>query len=360
MAGLTTGLQSGISLGNAFAQGRQRAKDQQLQDVINSMQLDESRKGALFKDARMVNSYLKANQPQQALSVLSNRIDFINKFGGDPADTLEVVDLISKGEFGLAQDLLSSVDAAGVAGGYIEDPRVLEANLARGSAESRAFYEMIKDLTPIEQKLAKRIKLGLSPRAVGSASQTISQDEQLTQDVAQTEKIISAAKETGKLASKFKLQPKIAEAVGIANTKVKEIADDTKLSKSNNKALSVYEVGIKALSEALGQTSTGPIIDILPALTANAQSAEGAIAMMGPTLKSVFREAGEGTFTEGDQKLLMDMLPTRKDLPAARDFKMKTIDAMIRLKLGGNAGAENNIQTQQDKQQTQVVDWSDL
>ena len=41
------------------------------------LQLDEQRKGALFQDARTVNSFLKSGQPNQALNVLSNRMNII-------------------------------------------------------------------------------------------------------------------------------------------------------------------------------------------------------------------------------------------------------------------------------------------
>ena len=85
--------------------------------------LDDQRKGALFQDARSVNTYLKAGQPQMALGVLSDRIGFIEQFGGDPRDTKEVADLIAQGDIQGAINLLDSIEQAGIGAGYLKAPQ---------------------------------------------------------------------------------------------------------------------------------------------------------------------------------------------------------------------------------------------
>jgi len=84
---------------------------------------------------------------------------------------------------------------------------------------------------------------------------------------------------------------------------------------------------------------TGPIVGRLPAFTADQQIAEGATAAMAPVLKQIFRVAGEGTFTDKDQKLLMEMVPTRADEPEARKAKIENIDRIISAKLGRSVAA---------------------
>jgi hypothetical protein len=106
------------------------------------------------------------------------------------------------------------------------------------------------------------------------------------------------------------------------------------LAKQNQRAYDVYSTGIGGLVQGLKNTSTGPLAGRLPAITANQQIADGAVAAMAPVLKQLFRTAGEGTFTDSDQALLMQMLPTRKDEPEARAAKVKNIDAIVRAKLG--------------------------
>jgi hypothetical protein len=106
------------------------------------------------------------------------------------------------------------------------------------------------------------------------------------------------------------------------------------LAKQNQRAYDVYSTGVTGLLKGLSGASTGPIAGRMPAVTANAQIAEGSVAAMAPVLKQLFRSSGEGTFTDKDQELLMEMLPTRKDRPEARAAKLTNIDAIVRAKLG--------------------------
>lgn len=202
--------------------------------------------------------------------------------------------------------------------------------------EGRNFESMTKGLSPEEKEQAKRIKLGLSPRAVGSAAQTIAETG-VTEDVAESEAAITGAKESAKETSKLKVQfdlkPQVESAVKDAVAGATARAEIAKTNRSNAKAMEVYEVAMSGLNDALGGTYTGPIVGLVPAMTANQQIATGAVAAMAPVLKQLFRSAGEGTFTDSDQRLLLDMVPTRKDLPEARASKIRNIDAIVRAKL---------------------------
>lgn len=104
-------------------------------------------------------------------------------------------------------------------------------------------------------------------------------------------------------------------------------------------AYSSYQAAVKNLESAMSGTATGPISGRMPAVTAAQQTAEGAEATMAPILKQLFRQAGEGTFTDKDQELLMKMVPTRKDHPEARKAKVAMIDEIVRAKLGIANGA---------------------
>lgn len=119
-----------------------------------------------------------------------------------------------------------------------------------------------------------------------------------------------------------------------AESQVTQQADRQKQQAERNNAFAQYQAAIQGLRRSLPNTTTGPIIGRLPALTAEAQTAEGAVAALAPVLKQLFRAAGEGTFTDRDQQLLLDMVPTRTDLPAAREAKLQNIDNIVRAKLG--------------------------
>lgn len=124
-------------------------------------------------------------------------------------------------------------------------------------------------------------------------------------------------------------QMKEAEAIGKAQG---DIAG-TRSAKSPV-AYATYQAGIKSLESAMSGTNTGPLAGRIPAFTAGQQIAEGAEATMAPVLKELFRSAGEGTFTDADQALLMRMLPTRQDHPESRKAKIQMIDEIVKAKLG--------------------------
>lgn len=106
-----------------------------------------------------------------------------------------------------------------------------------------------------------------------------------------------------------------------------------------NAALEQWVEARKGLEDGLGRTDTGPIVGRLPAFTTDQQIAEGSVAATAPILKQLFRTAGEGTFTDKDQELLMKMVPTRTDTEEARQAKIENIDRIIRAKLGGSRPA---------------------
>lgn len=97
--------------------------------------------------------------------------------------------------------------------------------------------------------------------------------------------------------------------------------------------LKLYETARDGMISGLESSDTGPIAGRLPAFTAAQQVAEGGVAAMAPVLKQLFRVSGEGVFTDRDQALLLDMVPTRRDRPEARQQKIQNIDNIVRAKL---------------------------
>ena len=79
----------------------------------------------------------------------------------------------------------------------IEKARVLGIGGQHIPAGLQEFNAMTKDLTPEERERARRIELGLDPRAVGSAAITTAKED-LTDVVAGSEKVIESAKASGK------------------------------------------------------------------------------------------------------------------------------------------------------------------
>lgn len=109
-----------------------------------------------------------------------------------------------------------------------------------------------------------------------------------------------------------------------------------------HKTWKTYEEARRGLLGGLSASETGPIAGRVPAVTTAQQTAEGSVSAMAPVLKQIFRVAGEGVFTDRDQELLIRMVPTRTDTPAARKAKMENIDNIVRAKLGITTAAEED------------------
>lgn len=245
--------------------------------------------------------------------------------------------------------------------GKFKKTRVIdESELGGSNASLELRRELLKDLSSdnIQTRNSAAVSLGLKGRASGAAPQVImiggvphifdqqsksvvpvevSGQEVTPEDVAKTEQTISEgrAKGTakGKAGVELVARPMIEKAVKLAIGEAKAETDQFAENRSNNRALNVYNTAIATLASALGDTSTGPVAGLMPAITSSQQISAGAIAAMGPVLKDLFRGAGEGTFTDQDQKILTDMLPSRRDTPAARAAKLQNIDAIVRAKL---------------------------
>lgn len=136
------------------------------------------------------------------------------------------------------------------------------------------------------------------------------------------------------------IKAQAATGQAIATERGKQEVEREGVAKLNSTSLRMYEAGMSALRDSMGQTTTGPIIGRIPALTAEQQTAEGSVAAMAPILKGLFRQAGEGTFTDRDQALLLAMIPTRTDLPEAREAKLLNIDQIVRAKLSAQGQSD--------------------
>lgn len=226
------------------------------------------------------------------------------------------------------------------------------------SAGLGEFRALTSGLSPEDAENARRIKLGLAPRAVTGAAKSVTLEDEngvprtFTFDpttrsytpsglVGRQKEVEAGAIENAKIGAQIGNAGRItaieadrAGAVETAKTRAQQAGEKTERDRSNASAYRVYEQGLKGLTGGLDAAETGPIIGRLPALTANQQVAQGGVDAMAPILKQMFRSAGEGTFTDKDQELLLSMLPTRKDLPEARKAKLANIDNIVRAKLG--------------------------
>lgn len=154
--------------------------------IINSPEMSNNMLAALkIQNAEQARD--AADYAVKAPSVLGNRdaflrlsADRINRIsarGGDPSDTQALVSAYESGDIEGTRNMLKSASAALVNQGYI-DKNVygsLYGGLT-GNSEIEAFNQLTKGFSATDVAKAKRIKLGLDPRAVGSSDVTIAQE----------------------------------------------------------------------------------------------------------------------------------------------------------------------------------------
>lgn len=206
-------------------------------------------------------------------------------------------------------------------------------------ADYQSHKMLLDDLNNDDPNIRKaaEIKLRLKPGAMGSSLQTIA-NEGIVDEIAQTGATIEGAKaeavETKKLQAQFKLSPQIAAAVVTATRAAKAEADRKDIQNTNDKAYAVYRAGMDGLATAMSNADTGVVAGTMFALSDDNKIASGTVAAMAPILKQMFRADGEGNFTDSDQKLLLDMIPTTSDSPKVSQAKLRNIDLIVNAKLG--------------------------
>ncbi len=211
---------------------------------------------------------------------------------------------------------------------------------SQATASQRDRTSLLKDLKSSDENVrdSAAIALGLQGRATGAAPDVvmIGGVPHMFDRQAGNLKPIEIEGEQVTAETVAVTQAKIKSSVAEAVKNAKNLADSSKVEKSNSKALNVYDTAMSGLVKAMSGTETG-LAGWLPAVGANARIAEGAVSAMAPVLKQLFRSAGEGSFTDSDQRLLMEMIPTRRDNLEARTAKIQNIDAIVRAKLGSEA-----------------------
>lgn len=284
------------------------------------------RYNAMFKDFKLAENLLDNGLEAETVSLLQDRAANTD-YGQDTAEVLQAY------QSGGAPALKKYLNAFNSLAGDGKEP-----------SESRAFKDIagaagLKEGSQ-EYKKAAMIKLGMAPREVGSASMTLADDPDKAAKVAEVEARITGRKKEAELVSRLKLEPRLEAGLKHAVAQSAYQAEKFKESKSNENAFNVYQTGTRNLADALGATETGTLAGLVPAITSNAKVAEGAIAIMAPIIKDVVRSAGEGTWTDADQALVNNMIPTRKDSPEAISMKMKMLDEFIIAKLKINTQAD--------------------
>ena len=91
------------------------------QILSNFNNLDKSRKKALFQDAREARKVLESGDGEGFLNIVSSRLESIERLGGDPSQTMNVLNAYNSGDIQGALGMLNRTEQAGVDLGLIKD-----------------------------------------------------------------------------------------------------------------------------------------------------------------------------------------------------------------------------------------------
>lgn len=332
-------------LGQQIAQQSTQAPLQQqlLEQQVQAGQtaLDRDAFNQTMQTLGQATKLIKPFIAQGDLLGAAGQLGQLERLGVDPEAIEEIRGLISTGDLSSINQQIAAVETINKAS--LGEGEIIKSSQRLVNIDGQQFSEV--DVAQPDGTLETiRTPVG---GEVARKTTGLTAEEQAELDIKTT-----GGKEAAKLASQLKLEPEVKAAVATAVGRAKAAIDAVGEAKDNRTALSVYDTAMNGLTQALGGTLTGPGAGFLPAITANQQIADGAVAAMAPVLKGLFRTAGEGTFTDKDQELLLKMVPTRSDLPESRVSKIKNIDAIVRAKLGQPQSQEPTATDQQPTQNT--------
>jgi len=315
-----------ISTGlTALGQGRSFASVQSERDKRKSdkkqqfLALDKQRQGALFQDAQAVNTFLKAGQTGKALTVISNRLGFFDKFGGDPSDSMEIKGLIESGDIKGAQRLLSSVETVGIQQGFLKDI----AAERRKTEGSRTATQ--KDFTTFQELITKAEASGSDKdkrraERFGRAARFIRETEQEKADIKVSQKEREAMARANVARKQGFINSGIEAANGAANvSRALSLLDELETGGFDNFALKARRLfGVEGADE-------GELSNLMgKAVLSQLKPIFGAAFTVRESDKLDALESGFGKSTANNKRLLENALKiidraARRGIAAAED-----------------------------------------
>ena len=170
---MATAEQIGLAL-SGFSAGVQGQLPQFQQGLVNrqerQQQLSTERVQAAANDVLGVSNFLKQNRPDLAIELISGRVQSGGQLGGDMTESQNLLSAL--------QGIQTPEDLSAVLAEVNDDVSLFTAQGflegAQGAtADQQTFEALIADFTEEDKLVARRVKAGLDPRAVGSAAQTI-------------------------------------------------------------------------------------------------------------------------------------------------------------------------------------------
>ena len=321
-----------------------------------------AREQAMARDVRTMRFHMLNGDKESLRTLIGNRWETIETLGGDASHTEALAGMLNSGDDEKLMKTLDGWDQLAVSHGLLDAENANESPTQFGS--TKTFKDADNNLyfgSTARDPNTGTMKTLLSP--IGPAPEYAGAPLQMVEEYGETsgERVTRAGATSnisrkGQLEADFDLLPQVAARVATAEAEVGRTFARAEETRTNEAALNAYNVAFGNLADSLGQTVTGPIAGLMPAITSNQQIAKGAVAVMQPVLKSLFRSAGEGVFTDKDQQILSDMIPTRSTSEKARAAQLIAIDALVRARLKGSKVDMQDVLYTAQKNQVSVTE----
>lgn len=276
---------------------------------------------------------------QQALAA---RVRDFPAQGRDPSQSLEALQMIQNGDVAGAISGLKGAQQLAQQSGLIGGNRVTDSQLKQeritkgleGAIDENGKLKPRESLTYNQEMAA--IEAKLIPAAVGSASQTIARQGNLS-DVANVESELSGARESGKLKSQTQELPKIKRLVKsaeIAAIKRGEVFNDLNRAKAAMPGLEQVVGKLKELAPLVTSTFGGAVYDAAAkqlgfGSTKGATAKAKFTAMIENQVLPLLRDTFGAAFTAAEGERLRDAMG---DPDASPDQKLAQLNSFIEQK----------------------------
>lgn len=323
-------------------------QEQALQQRVDTGQvvLDEQRRAALTKSvvegAAMVKPHIDRGDIQGAMQQLLQRRSQLEARGIDTSNTNEAIQLLQTDPEQFANSMNTLVEFGFRSG-------ILNRAVGTVPAEIQAFGALTQNLPEEEVERARRIKLGLEPRAVGSSDITTATTAGLTEEVAGSREVIKEAEgrggEAGKLTAQLKLKPMVQAAIKEAESQAAARGETLTALARSEAALPGLEATVtelKRLAPLATSTLTGRAFNTIAkelgfGATEGATARARFIAVVNNQVLPLLKETFGAAFTAQEGEALK---ATMGDPNASPEEKIAQLDAFI-------AQKHRDIQTKQ-------------
>ena len=236
------------------------------QQQVIDQRTDQQKNQSLFNTALRIDSASDA----EMMPILESNINRVKSLGGDAKESMAALDLARSGDFDAVRAGAKNLISIGVRQGDIKAPQ--SSRISAGQAE---FESKLEGLTEQQKKEAVLIDLGLSPRAVGSAIQTIT-GLGIEKQIGDAEATIKERSKFGELtgASRSKAIDKGVEKIQKINVGIQNIDKALALldSGAGVGAIEKWIPSIKGSTVALNNLQSTMALDVIGAVTFGALS----------------------------------------------------------------------------------------